>query len=274
MKFTLASSILFTTLFLASSYSVEAERIRGGKIALTSNVIKSDKTALRRRLEDEEQEEANDDAAADEANDDAADADADEEDAAEEGEEAEEEAEEEVVEESDDDYTFYDDEAIANCDEDDEDCQKAAEYAAYDDEYLSACEDEDEDCQEAAAYITAKKAKEEAEASTGGWKSYPTEKFSEMSKSSKIWTISLSVWFALLAIGTIYFCCCKTSSASPPIKSSNKKSLKKSLIGGSSTNGDGDSADTEEGRGRSKFRIFGRKGSNNKTKGSTKSVVE
>jgi len=267
MKFTVAASILFATLFLASSYSVEAERIRGGKIALTSNVIKSGKIALRRRLEDEEQEEANDDAAADEANDDAADADedADEEDAAEEDED------EEEVEESDDDYTFYDDEAIANCDEDDEDCQKAAEYAAYDDEYLSACEDEDEDCQEAAAYITAKTAKEEAEASTSGWKSL--ESFDDMSRSSKIWTIALSVWFALLAIGTIFFCCCKTSSASPPSKSSNKKSLKKSLIGGSKS-GEDDSADTEEGRGRSKFRIFGRKGNKNKTKGSTKSVVE
>jgi hypothetical protein len=260
MKFTLAASILFATLFLASSYSVEAERIRGGKIALTSNVIKSGKIALRRRLEDNEQEEANDDAAdADE------DEEEDEEDAAE---------EEEEVEESDDDYTFYDDEAIANCDEDDEDCQKAAEYAAYDDEYLSACEDEDEDCQEAAAYVTAKKAKEEAEANTGGWKSYTTEKFSDMSKSSKIWTIALSVWFALLAIGTIFFCCCKTSSASPSSsKSSNKKSLKKSLMGGRSSD-EGDSADTEEGRGRSKFRIFGRKGNKNKSKGSTKAVVE
>ena len=263
MKFTLAASILFTTLFLASSYSVEAERIRGGKIALTSNVIKSGNTALRRRLEDEEQEEANDDAA--DADEDA-DENADEEDDAE-----EEDAAEEEVEESDDDYTFYDDEAIANCDEDDEDCQKAAEYAAYDDEYLSACEEDDEDCQEAAAYITAKKAKEEAQAS-GEWYNIDdmSKKFDDMSRTSKIWTIALSVWFVLLAIGTIFFCC---RSHSPSSKSSNKKSLKKSLMGGSKR-GEDDGTVPEEGRGRSKFRIFGRKGNKNKAKDSTESVVE
>jgi len=263
MKFTVAASILFATFLLAAS--VDAGSIRGGKL-VGSVSFQSSKTALRRRLEDEEQD-ANDDAAADEANDDAADADADadEEDA----------AEEDAEEESDDDYTFYHDEYLANCDEDDEDCQKVAEYSAYDDEYLSACEEDDEECQDAAAYITAKKAKEEAEASSGGWTTIPTEKFNNMSRSSKIWTIALSVWFALLAIGTIFFCCCKTSSASPSSKS-NKRSLKKSLMGGSrSTSGDGESVATdEEGRGRSKFRIFGRKGNKSKSKGSSKAIVE
>jgi len=100
-----------------------------------------------------------------------------------------------------------------------------------------------------------------------------SKKFDDMSRTSKIWTIALSVWFVLLAVGTIFFCCSKTSSASSSSKSSNKKSLKKSLMGGSKR-GEDDSTVPEEGRGRSKFRIFGRKGNKNKAKDSTESVVE
>ncbi|VEU36674.1 unnamed protein product [Pseudo-nitzschia multistriata] len=163
-----------------------------------------------------------------------------------------------------DDYVFYDDYALQNCEEGDEDCETVAKYTAYDDTYLANCEEADEDCNNAAAYMTAKKAKEEEELNSNEWSlSNLTDKYNSMSRSSKTWTIVLAVWFTALLVTTSYFCCCRQSLSQR--EKSRGRRLRESFLGGN-RRGDSDGAKTsdERKRGRSKFKFFGRKGNKSK----------
>ena len=247
MKLNVAASILFAvTLAVASSSSVvDAETIRGGNWKSSSSVVvpttglkkyaliaEETKKVLRRQLEEDGDENNEDEDEEDENEND----DEDEEDEEENNDENEDEDEDEEENEYDN-YVYYDDEALQNCDDDDEECQKVAAYVAYDEEALANCEDDDEECQNAAAYMNAKQAMEEGN-SASGWKSWTD--FDSMSKSSKIWTIVLGVWFALLGIATCIFClpcclCCgyvkSTKGKDGAERRSTKKSLKQSLLG-------------------------------------------
>lgn len=279
MKFTAAASYLLVATAAIAVVSTEATSLRGKSLFQSDILMKAfDEpaatiTGLPRRLEedggdgDDNENAENDDAA--QENDDAA-----------EEEEADENDDE--VEEESDDYTFYDDEALQNCEEGDEDCEKAAEYAAYDDEYLANCGDDDEDCNEAATYITAKQKKEDEANSEWNMKNI-SEQYNSMSKSSKIWTAVLAVWFVLLAVGTCFFCCRKkrsTQVSSSGKSGSTRKSLRQSLMGGGSRKkgssyAEGEESGDEQHRGGSKFRLFGgRKGNKNKRRSSKATVVE
>lgn len=260
MKFTSAVSYLIFVSAAFAIVSTDAILQQSKEVASGSHVVTDtsrltvQSNRLRRRLEENADEDKDDE------NNDEADGSEDEDDEKEEndsGDEEENDEEENDEEESDeeendeeqqsedvendgengeggdgsDDYTFYDDQAIQNCEEGDENCEKAAAYAAYDDEYLANCEEDDEECNEAAAYMEAKQ-KQEAEDSTNPWdvKNY-TDKYSSMSKTSKIWFIVLAIWFALLGIFTCYLCCCRKGYES---KRAAQKPLKESLIGDSS----------------------------------------
>lgn len=283
MKFTVAASYLLAATAAFAVISTEGASLRGKSLFQTEKLMKafdqSATTGLHRHLEEENDNDNEDEDDAENDEDDAEndEDEADEEEQDENADEAE-EAEEVEAEEESDDYTFYDDEALQNCEDGDEDCEMAAEYAAYDDEYLANCEEDDEECNDAVAYMTAKQNAEDEANSAWNVKNI-SEKYNSMSKSSKIWTIILAVWFALLAIATCFFCCKKDSSSRGAVSSgksgSSKKSLRQSLMGGSSKKESsrvGEEGEEEQ-RGRSKFRIFGRKGNKNK-RSSSKGTVE
>lgn len=262
MKFTFAAYCFIVATAAFAFVSTEATSLRGKSVTLNDPLMEAFEPAARfnslhRRLE-EDNENANDE------NQNEGD---DQVDNAEEGEDENGEAE---AEEEGDDYVFYDDEALQNCEEGDEDCEMAAKYTAYDDEYLANCGDDDEECNDAAAYATAKQNKEDEANNNNEWSvNNMTDKYDSMSRTSKIWTIILAVWFVVLLVSTSYFCCCR-KSASREVNSRGKngsarKSLRQSFLGGKNR-GESEGAETaeEQKRGRSKFRLFGRKENKNK----------
>jgi len=225
--------------------------------------------SLRRRVEEEN--ENDNDANQNEGDDQDNNA---ENDQAEEGENEEQENadqnEEAEAEKEGDDYVFYDDEALQNCEEGDEDCEMAAQYTAYDDEYLANCEDDDEDCNNAAAYMAAKQNKEDEPDIDDEWNvNNITDKYSSMSRKSKIWVTILAIWFSILVVTTCYFCCCRTGTLrevqSRGKSGRSKKALRQSLMAGNSRRESEGGKTTEEQKpGRSKFRIFKNKRSSSK----------
>ena len=241
MKFTIATSYFLVAAATFAVLSIEATSLRGEVSLslrdLSTNTEKLDDVSagLRRRVEEnedqsddnvEENDDGNDDGnddANDDANDEANDDAGDETDDAAQGDD----------EDAGDDYVFYDDVAIQNCEDGDEDCALAATYEAYDEETLANCEDDDEECNSAAAFMAAKQAREESEEEgeeTDLWdlNSY-TDKYKSMSRSTQIWTIVLAVWFATLFLSTLYICCCRKGHQQP-----KKKALRESLMGGTS----------------------------------------
>jgi len=259
MKFTLAVPflVLSAALAVASTEAMLQEQkqiLSDGHLTSAITPLTATSTMFRRRFEENASEDQNEAQDGEDENNESADENEDKEeegdsDEAEESEDAEEEEENESQEESedeegeegesedasedendgvddgDDGYTFYDDVAIQNCEEGDEDCEKAAAYAAYDEEDLANCEEDDEECNDAAAYMNAKKNQEQQQDETNPWdvKNY-TDKYNSMSKTSKIWFIALAVWFALLGIFTCYLCCCRKGYVS------KKAALQESLI--------------------------------------------
>jgi len=264
MKSPLALSYLIVLSAAVAVVSTEATLQQQNQV-LSGDFMSSDvaplgsvSSFLRRRLEEGADEDQNQSQDEEEENNDSADENEDEaeenEDEVEENEEeesGEEESEEgegegedednsadenDAGDDGNDEYIFYDDVAIQNCEEGDEDCEKAATYAAYDDVVLANCEEDDEECNNAAAYTNAKKNQEQEE-TTNPWdyKNY-TDKYNTMSKTSKTWFIGLAVWFALLAIFTCYLCCCRKGYVS---KRAAQKPLKESLIDGSNGKSNG-----------------------------------
>mmetsp|Transcript_19730 Transcript_19730/g.45923 ORF Transcript_19730/g.45923 Transcript_19730/m.45923 type:complete len:285 (+) Transcript_19730:158-1012(+) len=275
MKFTIATSCLFVATATFAVVSAEGTSLRGRSSALDGGLMESIGRAtpvnnLRRHLEEvdedadgenqaEEEDENVEDAEQGENAEEAdADAEAEEEEEDEEEEEEEnmDEDEEEQAEKEGDDYVFYDDLALQNCQEGDEDCEMAAKYAAYDDEYLANCGD-DEECNDAAAYVTAKQKKEE-EQNVGNKKW--TDKYKSMPRTSQIWTIVLGVWFVVLVLTSFYLCCCRKSTPKEVSSQSSKRSLRQSLMGQKRK----EETDDEQKRGTSKFRLFGRSSSKGK----------
>lgn len=246
MKFTIAAPYLFVVVATFAVLSTEATSLRGRKSLsmgdLSMDTLQLDhlSTGLHRRVEEdvEQNEDGDEDQDQDEeeVQDEEEEGDEDqgkEEDGDQENEDASEDDEDAAQEESDDasdGYVFYDDVAIQNCDDGDEDCALAATYAAYDDITLSNCEDDDEECNDAAAYTAAKKSQEDAavDEETDLWdlQAY-SDKYKSMSKSSQIWTIVLAVWSSVMVIMTLYLCCCRKGFQ--PTKSI-KESLNESLI--------------------------------------------
>jgi len=270
MKFTIAASYLVVLTAAFAVLSIEATSLRGKESLSRSDLstyalqLNAPLTGVRRRLEENANDDENEAQDEDNENDDAGqendDAGQENDDAADENNAGDDAAQGENDDASDD-YTFYDDLALQDCEDGDEDCEMAATYADYDDEYLANCEEDDEDCNDAAAYMIAKQ-KQEDEVATNPWdvKTY-TDKYDSMSDNSKIWIIALAVWFTVLGLATCYLCCCRKGYASQ--RPSRKKSLRQSLMGAgrrkSSSSYDEDDSADEGQRGRSKFRIFGRK---------------
>lgn len=274
MKFTSAVSCLIVATAAFAVVSTEATSIRGKSMLLNDPSMEAAEPAARnnnlsRRLE--EDNENDNDADQNEGEDEENNA---ENDQAEEGQDEEQDNadqnEEAEAEKEGDDYVFYDDEALQNCEEGDEDCELAAQYAAYDDEYLANCEDDDEDCNNAAAYMAAKQNKEDEPNINNEWNvNNITDKYNSMSRTSKIWITILAVWFSILVITTCYFCCCRTGTSremqSRGKSGKSKKSLRQSLIGGNSRReSEGVETAEELKRGRSKFRLFKSKRSTSK----------
>lgn len=247
----LASALAVVSTEATSLRKKESLFQRGHSTDATKLTVSS--TSLRRRLEEnadgdengaqdeaeenedaDEAEEAEEDEAEDDSEDDSEDdAEDDAENDAENESEDEDESEEDVEDDAEDnaegdaeddaedgsgeedDYVFYDDEAIQNCEEGDEDCEKAAAYAAYDEDDLANCEEDDEECNEAAAYMEAKKKQEEETSTTNPWdlQQY-NDMYNSMSRRSQIWTIILIVWFSLLSVFTSYLCFCRKAYVS------------------------------------------------------------
>mmetsp|Transcript_71856 Transcript_71856/g.145792 ORF Transcript_71856/g.145792 Transcript_71856/m.145792 type:complete len:298 (-) Transcript_71856:321-1214(-) len=166
-----------------------------------------------------------------------------------------------------DGYTFYDDLALQNCGDEDEDCARAATYTAYDDNYLANCGNDDEYCNEAAAYVTAKELWDAQQTGTTKSPQNISDRYHSMSRPSKIWMIVLAVWFSALVVMSSYLCCCSRKSEPEPRtrrsyrrRSSKKSAMRQQLMGENRRrSSDEEQAAVEKGGGRSKFRMFGRK---------------
>mmetsp|Transcript_20604 Transcript_20604/g.51235 ORF Transcript_20604/g.51235 Transcript_20604/m.51235 type:complete len:244 (+) Transcript_20604:164-895(+) len=236
MKFTIAAPYLFVVAVSFAGLSTEAKSLRGGESLsmgdLSKDILQLDhlSTVLHRRVEEDAEQDEEEDGDQEEEEEEGEDEDQGEEESGEQENEGAAEDDEDAAQEESDDasdvYVFYDDVAIQNCDDGDEDCALAATYAAYDDYTLSNCEDDDEECNDAAAYTAAKKSQEDAavDEETDPWdlQAY-TKKYKSMSKSSQIWTIILAVWSSVMVIFTLYLCCCRKGFQP-------NKSLKESLI--------------------------------------------
>eukprot|EP00536_Pseudo-nitzschia_multiseries_P009258 jgi/Psemu1/66915/estExt_Genemark1.C_2540009 len=265
MKFTIATSHLVVATTVFALVSTEATSLRGKSLIPNKLLTEGLESAtqfnnLRRHLEEANENddyEQGDDAEEAEAEEDEENADDDQEEQADDNQEEQAyDNQEEQADDEGDDYVFYDDEALQNCEEGDEDCEMAAKYTAYDDEYLTNCEEDDEECNDAAAYITAKQKKQKAENS--GIEIW-TKKYNSMSRTSQIWAIVLSVWFSVLVVTTSCLCCCRKSKSQKESSGGTRKSLQESLMGQSKRENQAEATNDEQKRGRSKFRTFGKK---------------